>query len=208
MGMDRHAFALGETLVVVASGGLFKGLGKWVSVDEVPQLHVVRLTVVEETVVAGQYRPAERHFGYRAIGSDGWHYQCNAKSFDDAAMNPYQNWQREYTEGVHYESAGGKIERWLIPESEFRGRYKTWDVLTAIALMDEQAQQALAGMIRSDFNDCEIAQCDKVSPAQGDVPGAKHKELGWHYVKHGCEMCRWDAQDAAKKAKDASTSEA
>ncbi|HJV96922.1 MAG TPA: hypothetical protein VJ608_12830, partial [Albitalea sp.] len=120
MGLGKSVYEIGEKLVIVARRGLFVPVGEVLQPAAVFGLHLVELTITEEVQVKGTYQPDGVHYGYRASGSDGWMYECQAKSFDDVSYQPYQNWRRTFVEGTHYRADGkGAIAEWLIDKAHF-----------------------------------------------------------------------------------------
>lgn len=180
-------FEIGETLVVVARGGLFAPLGQSLPVSAVEGLKLVELTILEEVEVPGSYNPDSRHLGYMAKGSDGWMYGCQQERFDEASSSPYQNWQRIYVEGIHYrKDAHGRIGEWLIDkQSEFGDRYLNWEVTMMMGGMARETAKALAERINAEFAGCAVQQCTRFEAGSED----DHRDFGWFYGKHGCGVC-------------------
>ncbi len=182
MSLNYHQFAIGQTLLVLAQRNFVKPIGQKVTAADVPSLHLVRLEITEEVVVNGDWRPEEQHYGYRAKGSDGWMYQCQAEHFDDASFSPYNNWQRSFIQDTHYTvGADGRIDNWLIPKQEFRDHYLNWEVTSLTHHLDDKGQEAMVARVIAEFPDCELAQCDKHPDIEGRRP--------FHYVKDGCGLC-------------------
>lgn len=189
-------FKIGTTLIIVAEKNLFKIkelLNSGVTTDEVVSgLHFVELTVVEQRQVQGDYEPLGLHDGYRALGSDGFHYLSQWDKFDDFSTNPYGNWQREFVANVHYKlKADGSIDSWIIPKSEFLNHYLNWDVTSSLRGVQPSFVTALVEVLNKRFPSTQVFICPMShlnNGAQGPV--VQHSTYGMQYLHRGCFMCK------------------
>jgi len=200
MSLDHHAYRVGETLLIVAEGDEDFGMTRvtrpeHVDADAVNNLHVVKLVIDAEVVSKGEYRPSESHYGYTAIGDDGWRYECQARSFDDASMQPYCNWQRSFTRGVHYEVAGdpAKITNWLIPKVEFSAHYLNWELTSVTRYFTPAGMDELRRLVDLKYPGV-LACCPNVTDWPNPLENARvvHGRGGYdlHYVHRSCYWCR------------------
>lgn len=167
-------------------------------------LHIVQIEIIETKKVKGDYRPEEEHDGYRALGSDGWHYHCQWNSFDDCSPNPYTNWQREFIEGTHYtthreEDGRNHIDKWLIDQIEFQGHYMNWTAKSVMRFFHEAVQKAVAAYIAEKWPEHEMFICQNSHTSRGDGALHNHAVYGWAHKNEGCFMCKFIAREKTEE---------
>jgi hypothetical protein len=193
----EHPYKIEQKILLIAEKNLF-GLRDYLethSVDSaIEMLHVLQITIIEERQVSGNYTPEKMHWGYRALGSDGWHYTCQWDTFDDISGQPYQNWSREFIEGIHYtvdkEGSDGRSNKLLVPDDEFYKHFNNWE-LTSCNQIPTLMVVPFMHKVNKEFSDQKITMC-KVEDVNGEGKSYNHIEFGFMYDKpNGCFMCEF-----------------
>ncbi len=191
--VQRPVFLRDQRLVVVAEKDLFKS-HKYQA--EVPtdivlrDLHFVELTILEQRLVHGDYRPKNNHFGYRAKGSDGWFYTCQWDHFDDCSMSAYDNWHREFLEGTHYTlGEDKKISKWHIPEVDFLQHYLNWRLDHNLGHWNKVHRQGILDHANKLFPNTQLSMCHKRGKSH-DGREYDHSQHGAHYANQKCFYCK------------------
>jgi hypothetical protein len=158
--------------------------------EQLGRIHLVEIEITERCIVGGSYRSDVLHYGYRAVGSDGWKYVCQWDSFDDTSSAPYANWQREFLKGVHYETdEGSRVSSWKIDATkEFYPHYLNW---TAQSLLRDRSvwSKSLLSIVNERFPDSALQVCDKKGRGRnGDV--YNHDNYGPYLRNEQCMACK------------------
>lgn len=195
MSTPHHHFNIGDRIIIVAEKNLFglkDELLKKRAEEVLPMLHFVQLTIKEERLVKGDYKPEEKHYGYLAAGDDGWDYECQWDYFDDASTDPYCNWQRHFIKDKHYVSKDDHTEfQWLIPREQFDGHYLNWDIRSVHRHIPPVLLDLVLHSLNEKYLDNQVFICDKSHTNKGDTEEKHHKVYGLQYVNHGCFMCNF-----------------